>query len=193
MDSQAIEQGFNKVWRMFEETDRRLEKNFQETDRRFRQTDANFDKYFGKLKEMDRNWGKLVEALIKPSVGRQFRKWGIPVSGSGQREEVHKGGETMEIDILLKNTDALIAVEVKTTLRVENVDEHIEKRLKPFKRFFPEYRDRKVYGAVAYIHLEENADRYAYKKGLFVLTFTTGDTVAIQNDERFVPRVWGDE
>jgi hypothetical protein len=181
MDSQTIEQGFNKVWRMFEET-----------DRRFRDTDAKFDKYFGKLKEMDRNWGKLVEALIKPSVGWQFRKWGIPVSGSGQREEVHKNGDTMEIDILLKNTDALVVVEVKTTLRVENVDEHIEKRLKPFKRFFPEYRDRKVYGAVAYIHVEENADRYAHKKGLFVLSFTTGDMVEIQNDERFVPRVWGD-
>lgn len=186
MDSQTIEQGFQKVWRMFQETDRK----FKETDQRFKETDAKFDQYFGKLKELDRNWGKLVEALVKPSVGRQFRKWGIPVSGSGQREEVHKNGESLEIDILLKNSDTLIAVEVKTTLRVEAVDEHIEKHLKPFKRFFPEYQNRKVYGAVAYIHVEENADRYAYKNGLFVLTFTTGDMVEIQNDDHFVPKVW---
>ncbi len=210
MDPQIIEEGFQKVWRMFQETDRQFKETgqrFQETDQRFQETDQRFqeaaqrskeiddkfDKYFGKVKELDRNWGKLVEALVKPSVGEQFRKWGIPVHGSGQRVEVHKGGETMEIDILLKNEDALIVVEVKTTLTVAAVNEHIEKRLKPFKRFFPEYRDRTVYGAAAYIHVEENADRYAYKNGLFVLTFAAGDMVEIQNDDRFEPRVWGAE
>ena len=42
----------------------------------------------------------------------------------------------------------------------------------------------KIYGAVAYIHVEEDADRYAYKQGLFVLTFTSGDLVEILNNEK---------
>ena len=127
-----IEQGFQRVWQMFQETDKK------------------FDKYFGKVKELDRNWGTLVEALVKPAVGEQFRKRGIPVVGSGQRMEAHLGPDTIEIDILLKNGDVVILVEVKTTLRVKDVDDHIAKHLQPFKRFFPEYHDRKVYGAVAY-------------------------------------------
>ncbi len=196
MNSQVIEEGFQKVWKMFQETGKRFketEKRFKETDKRFKETDKKFDKYFGKVKELDRNWGKLVESLVRPSVASQFRKRGIQVVGSGQRVERQRGGETTEIDILLTNTDAVIAVEVKTTLGVAEVDEHIEKHLKPFKRFFPEYADKKVYGAVAYIHLEENANRYAYKKGLFVLTFTTGDMVEIQNDSNFKPRSWGNQ
>ena len=204
---ESIERGFDNVWRMFremsqdtdrkfKETDRKFEetdRKFEETDRRFRMTDRKFDRYFGKVRELDRNWGKLVEALVRPSVESQFRKRGIPVIGAGQRIERHVGGETMEIDILLTDETSVIPVEVKTTLDVEAVKEHIEKHLRPFKRFFPEYRDRKVYGAVAYIHVEENADRFAYKNGLFVLTFTTGDLVEIKNDDKFIPKTWGEE
>jgi RecB family endonuclease NucS len=175
MDSQVIEQGFQRVWQMFQETDRK------------------FEKYFGKIKEMDRNWGKLVESLVKPSVAAQFRKRGIPIIGSGQRVEREIGGETIEIDILLTDGDSVVAVEVKTKLTVEHVNEHIEKHLKPFRRFFPEYRDKKVYGAVAYIHLEENADRYAYKNGLFVLTFDVKNMVRIKNDSKFIPKPYETE
>ncbi len=200
MNSDMIEQGFQRVWQMFQETDRKS----KETDRQFKETDRKIeelgrilkenmkesDKYFRKVRELDRNWGKLVEALIRPSVAEQFQKRGISVGGSGQREERKRGGETVEIDILLTDTGSLVAVEVKTTLSVQDVDEHIETHLKPFKKFFPEYKDKKVYGAVAYIHVEENADRYAYKNGLFVLTFSGKDTVKIKNDRKFVPKEW---
>jgi hypothetical protein len=81
----------------------------------------------------------------------------------------------------------VIPVEVKTTLNVNAVDEHIQKHLIPFKHFFPEYHNKTVYGAVAYIHVEENADRYAYKKGLYVLTFGDNEMVVIKNDKNFIP------
>jgi len=178
---------FKETGERFKETDER----FKETDKQFKETDKKFDKYFHKVKELDRNWGKLVEALVRPSVAAQFRKRGIPVIGSGQQVERILGADTIEIDILLSDGDSLIAVEVKTTLRIENVDEHVQNHLRPFKRFFPEYQDKKIYGAVAYIHVEENADRYAYKKGLFVLTFTTGDLVTILNDDNFRPQNFG--
>lgn len=194
MEAQTIELGFQQVWEMFQETDRRFketDKKFQEAAEQIKETDKKFDKYFHKVKELDRNWGKLVEALVKPSVAAQFRKRGIAVIGSGQQVERMLGADTIEIDILLSDGDSLIAVEVKTTLRIENVDEHLQHHLRPFKRFFPEYQDKKIYGAVAYIHVEENADRYAYKKGLFVLTFTTGDLVTILNDDNFRPQNFG--
>ena len=98
-----------------------------------------------------------------------------------------KAGKTLEIDALLTNSHIVIPVEVKTTLNVKAVDEHIQKHLIPFKHFFPEYHNKIVYGAVAYIHVEENADRYAYKKGLYVLTFGDNDMVVIKNDKNFKP------
>ncbi len=63
------------------------------------------------------------------------------------------------------------------------------KQLPLFRNFFPEYGDRKVYGAVAGIVIDEGADRFAYKSGLFVIA-QRGEMVEITNDEKFEPREW---
>jgi hypothetical protein len=46
-----------------------------------------------------------------------------------------------------------------------------------------------LYGAVAGIGIESDADRYAYRQGLFVLA-QSGDGVVILNDEQFQPKAW---
>ena len=186
-----IEGYFAATSKQLEETDKQVKGYFAATARQFKETDKKLEKYFGKVKELDQNWGKLVEVLVQPSAAKQFQNRGIAVTGSDERKIKHLGGENIEIDILLTNGDDIIAIEVKTTLSVEDVNEHIEKHLKPFKRFFPEHKDKRLYGAVAYIHVNEKADRYAYKKGLFVLGFTADNLVTIKNDAKFKPVTWG--
>jgi hypothetical protein len=61
--------------------------------------------------------------------------------------------------------------------------------LKQFKPFFPEYADRKVIGAVAGIVIDEDADQFAYRQGLFVIA-QSGEAVKILNDEQFRPKHW---
>jgi len=61
--------------------------------------------------------------------------------------------------------------------------------LAAFKGFFPEYQDRKVIGAVGALVIEEQADKYAYKKGLFIIV-ERGENVVILNDEKFKPQIW---
>jgi len=51
----------------------------------------------------------------------------------------------MEIDLLLVNGDALVVVEVKSTLRVDDV-RTLVKDLKRFPEFCPEYRDYRLFG-----------------------------------------------
>jgi len=75
----------------------------------------------------------------------------------------------MEIDLLLVNGDALVVVEVKSTLKVEHVRKLLDD-LEAFLNFFPEYGDYRRFGAVAALGIDESADRYAYRQGLFVLT-----------------------
>jgi hypothetical protein len=58
-----------------------------------------------------------------------------------------------------------------------------------FRQFFPEYTHKQLYGAVAGIDIEEGADKYAYRLGLFVLA-QAGETVAILNNDDFQPRSW---
>ena len=90
-----------------------------------------------------------------------------------------------EIDIMARNGQEVVAVEVKSTLGVPEVD-HFLNVLKRFTLFFPEYKDKKIYGAVAYLKLYESADRYAIKKGLFVIK-ATGDSACIINKKDFKP------
>jgi len=174
----------------FKETERLLSERFRETDQFLKESSQKADKYLGKIKEFDRNWGKLVESLVAPGMVEQFKKINLDIDGMTQRVQKRKQGKNFEVDILLTNSNLIIPVEVKTTLNVEAVNEHIEKHLIPFKTFFPEYKDKAIYGAVAYIHVEENADRYAYKKGLYVLTFGDNDMVIIKNDPQFKPVAW---
>ena len=176
------------------EMSQELSARFKDTDQKFKETSQlikessnKADKYLGKINELDRNWGKLVESLVAPSIVKQFQKENFEIEGMSQRMMRRKDGKTLEIDALLTNSHIVIPVEVKTTLNVKAVDEHIQKHLIPFKQFFPEYHNKIVYGAVAYIHVEENADRYAYKKGLYVLTFGDNDMVVIKNDKNFKP------
>ena len=181
------DQKFKETDQKFKETERLLKETFKETTQLIKESSNKADKYLGKINEFDRNWGKLVESLVAPSIVKQFQKENFEIEGMSQRMMRRKAGKTLEIDALLTNSHIVIPVEVKTTLNVKAIDEHIQKHLIPFKHFFPEYHNKIVYGAVAYIHVEENADRYAYKKGLYVLTFGDNDMVVIKNDKNFKP------
>ena len=188
MTTRDIELSFQEIWKLFHETDRQIkatDRQLQRTDQELRdlfaKTDAKIDALTGK-------WGRFVEGLVVPAAERLFRERGIAVERISQRVKAHKNGDRLEIDILAVNGDYAVLIEVKSTLGVDDVNEHLE-RLNKFKLFFPEYAGRRVLGAVAGIVIDENADKYAYRKGLFVIG-QKGDTVRILNDERFEPTVW---
>lgn len=188
-EAQEIWAILREVTRRHEEVAKRQEefaKQQEETSREIRGVNEGMKD----LRELfTGQWGKLVEALVEPSVLRLFQERGIQVIDTAQRLKTTKNGEQMEIDILATNKDSVIVVEVKTTLKVEDVNYFIEK-LSRFFEFFPKYKGMKLYGAVAGIRIEESADRYAYRKGLFVLTLSGEGMVVILNDEKFRPVEW---
>ena len=155
--------------------------NQQELEKMIAQMSAKVDALTGK-------WGRFVEGLIAPGAVSMFKERGIEIDRIFQRVKARKDGDRMEIDILGVNKEYAVLIEVKSTLGVEDVKEHTE-RMKAFKRFFPEYSDRKVVGAVAGIVIDENADRFAYRQGFFVIA-QTGETAKILNDEKFKPKTW---
>jgi len=171
------------VWRMFAETDRR----FRETDQKFRETDKEFRRLEGIFTGQ---WGKLVEALVAPSALRLFQERGIRVSETSRRVESIRNGLQMEIDVLLSNPDEAVVIEVKTTLKVADVREFTEE-LERFTSFFPRYKGMSIYGGVAGIHIEEDADKFAYRQGLFVLTGSGEGLITMLNPPDFKPRDFG--
>lgn len=181
--------------RRFQETERLLKESRQESDRKMEETyqrlNAMFDRTDQELREAKAlfvgQWGRLMEALVKPSAIRLFQERGLMVNQISERVLSRRGGEEMEIDLLLVDGDLLIAVEVKTTLRVEDVRK-AQRDLERLPEFFPRYRGLHVYGAVASLHVEEEADRFAYRQGLFVLRMGRDGLIEMANDSAFRPR-----
>ena len=184
MTTEEIEKSFKEIWDLFKDTD----KKFKETDREIKKTSKTVEETSKAVNNLTGKWSKFVEGLIVPSVERLFKERAIEVDKVYQRVKTHKNGKEMEVDILAVNGEYAALIEAKSTLKIEDVDDHIE-RLKDFKSFFPEYSDRKVIGAVGGIVIEEELDRYAYKKGFFVIA-ERGESVKILNDIKFKPREW---
>jgi hypothetical protein len=175
-----------------QETERFLKEQSQETDRQLQaaiQENKRINRQVSKqLAELGGAWGRFVEDLVAPACERLFMERGIPVDQVSQRVKRRRQGETLEIDVLVVNQGHVLAVEVKSSLSVEDVKEFVQD-LGQFRDFFPEYAQMAIYGAVAGIGIEAGADRYAYRQGLFVLA-QSGETVVILNDAQFQPRVW---
>ena len=172
----------------------------RETDERIARTNSESDEKFNKhLARMNREtnrqigalvgkWGQFVEGLIAPGAVAMFRERGVMINRVFQRVSAQNNGSMMEIDILGVNGEYAVLIEAKSTLTVSDVEEH-GKRMGIFKRFFPEYADKKVVGAVAGIVINKGVDVFAYKNGFFVIG-QAGDAAAILNESEFLPRVW---
>jgi len=159
-----------------------------EADRSMAELKRTVERTSKAVDSLTTRWGRFVEELVEPAVLRLFQEKGIDIKEVYPRARVKRQGIAMEIDILGVDDTDLVVVECKSRLSQDDVDEFIEK-LTRFKIAFPHYKNYRAYGAVAGIEINEGVDRYAYKKGLFVIK-PSGDTVAIINDANFQPNTW---
>jgi len=137
-------------------------------------------------------WGRFVAEMVRPKIVELFQEKGILIETSLQSVLGYKDGQRYyEIDLLLINTNIAVVVEIKSSLSVGDVNEHLE-RLEKIKEVSPKRIDLSgvtIYGAVAGMIVEGEADKYAYKKGLYVLC-QKGNIVEIANDDKFKPKEW---
>ncbi|GAB4324980.1 MAG: hypothetical protein Kow0091_32040 [Geminocystis sp.] len=172
------------VWKILAE----LAQAQKETERRMQETDRQIARLSKEIGNLGGKWGRFVENMVAPACETIFLNRGIPVHQVSQRVKKKLDGRVLEIDVLGTNENHVLVVEVESSLGVDNVKELI-KDLQKFKEFFPEYSQKQVYGAVAGIEIEEEADKYAYRQGLFVLT-QSGENVVIVNGAEFQPKTW---
>lgn len=195
------------IYKLFEQTNAALERSQvefhrsiaesrAEADRRAAENDRNMAKLEKTVQRTSKavdslatRWGRFVEELVRPAVVRLFRDRDILITRTMERVRSPQSDFPMEIDILGVNGMKVVAVECKSRLSKDDVDEMCD-RLIRFKQSFPEYGQYTLYGAVAGIEINEGVDAYAYRKGLFVIR-TNGDAVEIANDQKFKPIAWG--
>ena len=126
-----------------------------------------------------------METLVEGDLINLLRKRGIDVHFTLQRVKGEYKGDPFEFDIIAKNDKEVVVVEVKTTLRVKDVNKFLDK-LSMIKTWMPELSDKTVLGAVAYLTANSSSEIMAMNKGLFAIK-ATGNSASIINSENFKP------
>ena len=163
-----------ETWQIVRETSEQM----KETDRRMKETDRKMKQLFD---QFTTQWGRVLEEVTKPAALKLFKEIGIEIEHVFQESRHRKREEDeMEADVILVNTTAVVVVEVKTTLKTNDVD-YFLKQMEKFKELFREFKDRTVYVAVAAIKFDSDSDVYARKKGVFVLRCNGESIFALDN------------
>ncbi len=162
----------------------------KKTDEQQKKTDEQLKKMGFKVSELNTNWGRFVESLVEGDLANLLNQRGVEVDGTftNAKMSYQLGDGTCrkrEFDIVATNGHEVVVVEVKTTLRPEDVDRFVD-TMRDIALFFPKYAMNAVYGAVAYIGCESDADECAEEHGLFVIR-ATGDSASIVNAGDFEP------
>jgi len=150
-----------------------LQSSQKETSKQLKKTDAMFNT----------RWGKLVESLVAGDLINLLKQKGIQVTHTFKNLKREFEDQKFEFDIVAVNGDEAVVVEVKTVLGVKDIDYFMEK-LKRFVLFAPEYKGKKIYGAVAYIKVDQSSDVNAEKK--VYLLFVLQGTVPVLPTEKIL-------
>ncbi|MDP3877608.1 MAG: DUF3782 domain-containing protein [Methylobacter sp.] len=156
-------------------------RNYKETDLAIKVVSTNLSKLGNRLIDF-------VEEAVRPAAVRLFRECGIDVHEVQQNIIVTRGGESLELDLLVVNDKDVVAIECKSNLSVDDVNEH-EARLAKMKRVLPRYKDSRILGAVAGMVIPEHVALYAIRRGLYVIG-QNGDHLELRNQQPFRAKEW---
>ena len=122
--------------------------------------------------EIARKLGTVVEDIVAPSIPRVVAAvFGLadgPLERFAIREQRAANGERHEFDAVAAWPGHFLINETKSKLRPEDVPVFVEK-LRDARRFFPEYHDRKLIGALASLYLDPTLIRHIERQGIIVM------------------------
>ena len=198
----ALRESQRKGEAALREAQQRTEEAQQKTEEALQQLTENLNKASG---DFTNKWGQFLENLIEDDLVKLLNEQNIKVEEVFPRLVVKKSGVvTGEYDLVAVNGEEVVVVEVKTTLEKDDVGQFL-KKLATFKGCVSAYKDKTVYGAIAYMGLKDpkkdktkefkqykSAFEMAQDKGLFLIQSPGGakDVSKIVNKEGFTPKVF---
>jgi len=174
-----VEAGFERLQKLHEETERTLKKSQDEAWAAIRENQKN-------IGGLSNSLGSIVERILTPGLPEKFKKLGYSFNRIASYS--YTAGVYAQIDGMLENGTQAVAVEVKTTLRKADIDDHLV-RMEKIRKHADEHGDKRQFmGALATFITGEAAKNYALKKGLFVIE-PSGEDVKVTKPEA-EPRIW---
>jgi len=182
---------FEKVWAMFQESDRKMKEQRKETKKIWKKAGRRINKLGKQMGDLHNRFGEMAEHLVAPSIHKRFNELGYHFSAAAEGgyivRDISNDKILTQVDILLENHDYLMAVEVKATVRPQDIEHHI-KRLKILKEYRSKFNDtRTIQGAIAGAIFGNEEKKAVIEAGFYALV-QSGDTMKIEIPEDFVPR-----
>ncbi|MGA1263019.1 MAG: DUF3782 domain-containing protein [Prochlorothrix sp.] len=191
--SQETDRQLRETDRQLQETDRQL----RETDRQLQETDRQVKELGKQIKELGRQigglgakFGSFTEGMAYPSMARILQEQ-FGMDCVGPRVRRRRNGQEIEIDVLAyANSDrqAVYVVEVKSHPREESI-EQMRRLLQRFPEFFPEHRDKALYGILAAVDVSAAVRDQFLAEGLYVARIED-EVFALDVPEGFQGRSW---
>ncbi|MCA2692290.1 MULTISPECIES: DUF3782 domain-containing protein [unclassified Microcystis] len=134
-----------------------------------KETDKQLKELGKQIGGLGAKFGSFTEGLALPSMETILRqRFGMEVISPSVR--VSKEGQHLEIDVLAYTNGELntaYIVEVKSHVRQEDITQ-LKSILQRFRRFFPEHKDKKLYGILAVVDLSPELREKILQEGLYV-------------------------
>jgi hypothetical protein len=154
----------------------------KETEKAIKDTQRN-------IGGLNNTMGSLVERVMTLDLPRKFKPFGFTfgrittIKWTDDDNNIYA-----EIDGLLENGSQAMVVEVKTTLRREDVDDHL-KRMEKVRIYADDHGDKREFlGAMAAAIIDKDTKRYALSKGFFVIEPSGEDVIVTKPVSD--PAVW---
>ena len=175
--------------RQIKETDRQM----KETDLQMKETDRRINKVSKEIGRLGNSIGGIIETLMAARLWEKFSAYSYKFKRAYRRVMVYDDETNRaltEIDILLSDTDWVMAVEVKHEVDEDDVEHHL-KRMELIRKHPPaEARGKKLIGAMAGGTVSPSARDFAYKSGFFALELRGESVDLIPPPEGFSPTEW---
>ena len=189
-------QAQQKEWQARQEAwEKRAEKRAKEAEKEMKRFQAQQEKTDRMIQKVggrfNKRWGHLVESLVKGKLVPLLKSRGVKVERLFTNAETgDKNGDlpNTEFDIVAVNGTEVVVVEVKTTLTPKDLSRFLL-HLGNFKTYFPEYENKALYGAMAYLKSEGKAEVLSEEEGLFVIK-AVGDSASLINKPNFKPKAF---
>jgi len=138
--------------------------------------------------------GDMIEKLLgEGNLVAQFKELGHRVKTHSRNKVFGEKGtpDSGEIDLFLEDGDVAILVEAKTTLKMDDVREHI-KRMEKYRRFVDADGNsgKRFIGAVAGTVIAENVLNFAHESGLYVIVQSARAVEIVPSPANFVAKKW---
>lgn len=149
----------------------------EEWDQRMRETDK-------KIKEVTTRFssttGHIIEGLMSSSAIKMYEDKGFKINSlcKNYKRKNKQLNLEMEQDVVLFTETQVIVEEVKASCDKKDVEKFF-RNMEKFKMLYDEYADKEVFGAVAAVNYEDDADTYARNLGLFVVRVSSDEIFSL--------------